>query len=88
MAVVVNSFKGNSMINVFDAFIRIYDQQKFIGVNVLKKCPDCIGLCLGIFRKDMNGVWSFCAIKEIVRGIVCTESVPDVGLLLGKYPLK
>ena len=88
MAVVVNSFKGNTMVHILDAFIRIYDAQRPIGVHVLNKCPDCIGLCLGIFRKDMNGVWSFCAIKEIVRGIVVTESVNDVMMLLGKYPLK
>ena len=88
MAVVVNSFKGNTMVHILDAFIRIYDAQRPIGVHVLNKCPDCIGLCLGIFRKDMNGVWSFCAIKEIVRGIVVTESVNDVMMLFGKYPLK
>jgi stress response protein SCP2 len=88
MVVVINSFKGNSIIDVRDAFIRIYDTQRPIGVHILNKCPDCIGLCMGIFRKDMNGVWSFCAIKEIVRGIVCTESVPDVVSLLPKYPLK
>ena len=88
MVVVINSFKGNSIIDVRDAFIRIYDTQRPIGVHILNKCPDCIGLCMGIFRKDMNGVWSFCAIKEMVRGIVCTESVPDVVSLLPKYPLK
>jgi hypothetical protein len=32
MAVIINSFKGNSMINVRDAFIRLYDRQKTIGV--------------------------------------------------------
>ena len=87
MAVVINSFKGNSMNYILDAFIRIYDPQRPIGVHVLNKCPDCIGLCLGIFRKDTTGVWSFCAIREIVNGIECTQSVNDVIYLLNKYPL-
>ena len=51
MAVVVNSFKGNTMVHILDAFIRIYDAQRPIGVHVLNKCPDCIGLCLGILEK-------------------------------------
>ena len=88
MAVVINSFKGNSMNYILDAFIRIYDPQRPIGVHVLNKCPDCIGLCLGIFRKDTSGVWSFCAIREIVNGIECTQSVNDVIYLLNKYPIK
>ena len=88
MAVVINSFKGNTMLYIYDAFIRIYDTQRPIGVHVLKKGPDCIGLCFGIFRKDMNGIWSFCAVREIVNGIECTQSVNDIRYLLSKYPLK
>jgi stress response protein SCP2 len=88
MVAVVNSFKGNSMLQVYDAFIRIYDTQKFIGVHVLNKCPDCIGLCLGIFKKGMDGIWSFCAVKDPVSGIECTQSVNDLKLVLGKHPYK
>ena len=88
MAVIVNSFKGNSLVNVLDAFIRLYDTQKPIGVHVFKKCPDCIGLFFGIFRKDMKEIWHFSAIREIVHGITAPESVNDVRFLLDKYPLK
>ena len=88
MAVVINSFKGNSLVNILDAFIRLYDTKTPIGVHVLNGCPDCIGLCLGLFRKDNNGIWYFTSIKEPIRGIVCTESVNDVIYLLDKYPLK
>ena len=88
MVAVVNSFKGNSMLQVYDAFIRIYDTQKFIGVHVLNKCPDCIGLCLGIFKKGMDGIWSFCAVKDPVSGIECTQSVNDLKFVLGKHPYK
>ena len=89
IAVIVNSFKGNSMINVFDAFIRLYDNSRPLGVTLLKNAPDCIGLCFGIFRKHpVSGVWYFCAVKEIVQGIEAPQSVNDVVYLLGKYPLK
>ena len=88
MAVVINSFKGNSMNFVLNAFVRLYDTQKPIGVHILNNCPDCVGLCMGLLRKDTDGVWYFCAIKDIVSGIVCTQSVNDVKYLLDKYPLK
>ena len=88
MAVIINSFKGNSLISILNAFIRLYDTERPIGVHVLNNCPDCIGLFMGIFRKNNNGLWYFSAIKEIVSGIVCTQSVNDVKLLLDKYPLK
>ena len=78
MAVVVNSFKGNSIVTIRDAFIRLYDQQKPIGVHVLNNCPDCIGLFFGIFRKNDQGVWHFTAIKELVNGIEAPQSVNDV----------
>jgi stress response protein SCP2 len=85
MAVIINSFKGNSMINVRDAFIRLYDPQKPIGVHVLNKCPECIGLCFGLFRKNIDGVWYFCAIKEIVHGNEAPKSVNDVIYILNSY---
>ena len=88
MAVIINSFKGNSMMHILNAFIRLYDTQRPIGVHVLNNCPDCVGLFFGIFRKDDKGIWYFTAIKEIIRGIVATESVNDVGYFLSKYPLK
>ena len=88
MTVIINSFKENSLVNVFDAFIRLYDAQKPIGVHVLKNLPDCIGLCLGIFRKNVDGVWYFCAVKEIVQGNESSKSVNDAMYILSQYPLK
>ena len=88
MAVIINSFKENSLVHVMDAFVRLYDPQKFIGVHLLKDCPECIGLCFGLFRKNVDGVWYFCAIKEIVQGNESSKSVNDVIYILDKYPLK
>ena len=88
MVVVVNSFKGNSMAQVMDAFIRLFEPQKKIGVHVIKNVPDCIGIAFGIFKKDQNGVWHFCAVREIVNGNEAHKSAPDAGYLLNKYPLR
>ena len=88
MAVIINSFKENSLVNVFNAFIRLYDAQKPIGVHVFKDCPDCIGLCFGIFRKNIDGVWYFTAVREIVQGNESSKSVNDVLYILNSYPLK
>jgi len=89
MVVVINSFKGNSIAHVYDAFIRLYDNTHPLGVTLLNNAPDCIGLCFGIFRKHtVSGLWYFCAVKEIVQGIEAPQSVRDVIYILGKYPLK
>ena len=88
MAVLINSFKENSLMNVKDAFIRLYDTQAPLGVHVLTGCPDCIGLCIGLFRKNpTTGIWCFAPIKEIVSGNECTKSIYDVVAILNKYPL-
>ena len=89
MAVVINSFKGNSLVGIVNAFIRLYDQNNFIGVHVLNNCPECTGLIFGIFRKDAKtGLWYFCPVKEIISGIEAPQSVNDVGYYLSKNPLK
>ena len=77
IAVIINSFKWNSLINIINAFLNLYNTQKFIGVHLLNDCPDCIGLCLGIF-KNIDGLWYFCSIKEIISDNNCKESVNDV----------
>ena len=86
MAVIINSFKGNSLINILDGFIRLYDDDKPIGVNILENCPDCVGLFLGLFRRK-DGNWYFQAIKEPIKGTIAKESVNDVKKLLTNYEL-
>ena len=88
MAVIINSFKGNSLVGIKNAFVRLFDQNKFIGVHVMDNCPDCTGLLMGIFRKDAKtGVWNFCPLKEIVSGIEAPQSVKDVCDHLAKHLL-
>ena len=89
MAVIINSFKGNSLVGIKNAFVRLFDQNKYIGVHVMDNCPDCTGLLMGIFRKDAKtGLWYFCPVKEIISGIEAPQSVNDVGYYLSKNPLK
>jgi stress response protein SCP2 len=89
LAVIINSFKGNSLVSIMNAFIRLYDQTKFIGVNVLEKCPECTGLLLGIFKKEeKTGFWYFCPVRDIITGIEAPQSVNDVKYHLEQHPLK
>ena len=89
IAVIINSFKGNSLIGINTAFIRLYDPNKFIGVNVLTKCPDSTGLLIGLFRKaPKTGFWYFCPTNEMISGIEAPQSVKYVDSLLGQYLLK
>ena len=87
IAVIVNSFKGNSMINIIDGFIRLYDSDRPLGVNILENCPDCVGLFLGLFRKKEKS-WYFAAVKESIAGTIAKDSVNDVKDLLNNYELK
>ena len=86
MAIIINSFKGNSLINLKNAFIRLYDKDKPIGINILEESLDSVGIFLGLFRKK-GKEWYFEAIKEPVKGNIANESVNDVKILLNKYPL-
>ena len=86
IAVIINSFKGNSLINILDGFIRLYDNKKPIGVNILDNCPDCVGLFLGLFRRN-DKEWFFQAIREPIKGTIANDSVNDVIKLLGSYEL-
>ena len=89
MAVIINSFKGNSLVYIRNAFIRLYDQNNYIGVHVLENCPECIGLLLGLFRKyEKTGIWYFCPVKDIITGIEAPQSVNDVKYHLDQHPLK
>ena len=89
LAVVINSFKGNSLRSIMNAFIRLFDQNKYIGVNVLENCPECTGLLLGIFKKEeKTGIWYFSPVKDIITGIEAPQSVNDVKYHLDQHPLK
>ena len=89
MAVIINSFKGNSLVYIRNAFIRLYDQNNYIGVHVLENCPECTGLLLGLFRKyEKTGIWYFCPVKDIITGIEAPQSVNDVKYHLDQHPLK
>ena len=88
MAVIVNSFKGNSMVGLRSAFIRLYDQSKLIGCHVLGQGTETTGLLLGLFRKDFaNNVWLFQVMISPVPGREAQDSVQQLRVILDKYKM-
>ena len=88
MAVIVNSFKGNSMVGLKSAFIRLYDQSKLIGCHVLGQGTETTGLLLGLFRKDfVNNVWLFQVMISPLPGREAPDSIQQLRIILDKYKM-
>jgi tellurium resistance protein TerZ len=88
MAVIVNSFKGNSMVGLRSAFIRLYDQAKLIGCHVIGQGSETTGLLLGLFRKDLyNNDWLFQVMISPLPGKEALESIQQLKILLDKYKM-
>ena len=88
MAVIVNSFKGNSMVGLKSAFIRLYDQTKLIGCHVIGQGSETTGLLLGLFRKDLiNNVWLFQVMISPLPGKEAPDSIQQLKVLLDKYKI-
>ena len=88
MAVIVNSFKGNSMVGLRSAFIRLYDQTKLIGCHVLGQGAETTGLLLGLFRRDFaNNAWLFQVMISPLPGREAQDSIQQLRILLDKYKM-
>ena len=88
MAVIVNSFKGNSMIGLRSAFIRLFDQTKLIGCHVLGQGTETTGLLLGLFRRDfVNNTWLFQVMISALPGREATDSIGQLRSILDKYKI-
>ncbi len=88
MAVIVNSFKGNSMVGLRSAFIRLYDQTKLIGCHVLGQGAETTGLLLGLFRRDFaNNTWLFQVMISPLPGREAQDSIQQLRILLDKYKM-
>ena len=86
LAVIVNSFKGNSMIGLRSAFIRLFDDDKPIGCHVLGQGTETIGLLLGYFRRDLaNRSWLFQVMIYPLPGTEAIQSIPQLKNILAKY---
>ena len=86
LAVIVNSFKGNSMIGLRSAFIRLFDDDKPIGCHVLGQGTETIGLLLGYFRRDLaNRSWLFQVMIYPLPGTEAIQSIPQLKTILAKY---
>ena len=88
MAVIVNSFKGNSMIGLRSAFIRLFDQTRLIGCHVLGQGAETTGLLLGLFRRDfVNNTWLFQVMISALSGKEPTDSIEQLRSILDKYKM-
>ena len=85
MAVIVNSFKGNSMVGLRNAFIRLFDDDKPIGCHVLGQGYENIGLLLGYFRRDSYQNWYFQAMNHPLPGRQAEESIGELKKILHEY---
>ena len=86
LAVIVNSFKGNSMLGLRSAFIRLFDDDKPIGCHVLGQGTETIGLLLGYFRRDLaNRSWLFQVMIYPLPGTEAIQSIPQLKNILAKY---
>ena len=88
MAVIVNSFKGNSMVGLKSAFIRLYDQTRLIGCHVLGQGTETTGLLLGLFRRDFaNNTWLFQVMISPLPGKEAPDSIQQLRIILDKYKM-
>ena len=88
MAVIVNSFKGNNMKGLKSAFIRLYEQNKLIGCDVLGNGSEITGLLLRLFRKDFaNNQWIFQVMISPLPGKEASDSVQSLKEILDKYKM-
>ena len=88
IAVIVNSFKGNSMIGLRSAFIRLFDQMRLIGCHVLGQGTETTGLLLGLFRRDWaNNAWLFQVTISPLPGREASDSIQQLKILLDKYKM-
>ena len=86
MAVIVNSFKGNSMIGLKSAFIRLYDETKLIGCHVIGQGTETTGLLLGLFRKDTaKNSWLFQVTISPLPGKEPPDSILTLKSILSKF---
>ena len=87
LAVTVNSYKENSIINAKSGFIRLYTNSNGIGKYTLSRSKDCIGLLLGLFERDISNLdrWYFRVMVDPIEGYQVTQSYESMKMLLKSY---
>ena len=88
LAIILNSFKGNPLVGIKSGFIRLFDNQKPIGIYFMDEGINSTGILLGIFRIDYNTrQWFFNVMIEPIMGVVATESIDNVKTIMENYLL-
>ena len=76
------------MVGIKSGFIRLFDNQKPIGIYFIDEGINSTGILLGIFRIDYNTrQWFFNVMIEPINGVIATESVDNVKTAMEKYLL-
>ena len=87
LAIAINSFKKNNIIEAKSAYIRIFDgdnQENEFGRFILNRTKSCIGLLLGLLER-MCGGWYFRVMVDPIEGNVITKSHESLRILIGGY---
>ena len=89
LAVIVNSFKGNSMIGVKSGYIRLFDEKNLIGCHTLGQGTEVTGLLLGFFKRNYNNnSWSFQIFISPITGREPHETIEELKLVLNQNKLQ
>jgi stress response protein SCP2 len=86
LAVAVNSYTSNSIIKAKQAFIRLFENKskREIGIYILNKTKDSIGLLLGLFCRQ-GTKWYFRVMCDPIEGNIITKSYDSLKLLINGY---
>ena len=86
LAVIVNSFKGNSMVGLRSAFIRLFDRDKPIGCHILGQGIETVGLLLGIFKRlPSQNIWNFQVMISPLNSNEAPNSIEELRVLMHNY---
>ena len=82
LTVQLNSFRGNPLVNVRSAYIRLSTQTEVIGTYSITQAGNNIGLLIGCFIRSNSNSWSFKPLNRVISGRIVTQSITDIQRIL------
>lgn len=88
LAVVINSFTGQSLASVKFAYVRLIADHQTHGFYALGegRVPDCTGLLFGVLQRRQGSQWEFITTATKANGRTVEESIPSI-IAYGKQRL-
>ena len=87
IAITINSPEGNTLKDVSNGFIRLFDKIGPIGVNISSDFPMKTGIVFGHFRRGKE-FWNFEALNEPIRTNSHDDTLNDVEMCIENNRLK